>query len=364
MFLKDFSYGGKNLYETSEGYEKLLILYFTMHLLLEVVYVYAGCMPMIYANIGSVIFYFALFFVNKTDHKKLVAWCIMWEIFLHAIVATVFMGYGCGFFFWIIALFSMIFVPFYIPTDTPFLKGCALVYEITNVLAFVLLKLFSDYYLLPSKYVASTGCATLLYILNAFIAISIVVGHIIISSHSMDSYNAQLKKMNETDYLTGLYNRKYMIGLFNKELDRMDAGESGDISIAILDIDFFKKINDTYGHNAGDEILIDLANIFRFEGEGKYTVARWGGEEFAILGSYELSYDAFCEELKNLNKKIASTGFIADNNELTVTVSIGAAHYEPGMTIVDIVKRADDRLYEAKETGRNKVITSSENLLD
>ena len=364
MSFMDSFYGEKNLYEISHGYVVLIIMYFCIHILLEAVYIGCGCTPMAYINMISILIYIGLFFLNKTEHKIIVAWCILWDIFMHAVVATVFMGYNSGYFFWIISLFSMLFVSFYVPITNAFAKGMAVVYGTLTIVAFVALKYLADYGYLPDKYVPSPGVSGVLFVANAIIASSIVVIQLIVYSHHMNRYNATLKRMNDTDYLTGLYNRKSMIALFNKEVDRMDKGESGDISIAILDIDFFKKINDTYGHNAGDEILIDLADIFRSEGEGKYTVGRWGGEEFVILGSYELSYDDFCKELENLNKKIAGTGFIADNNELTVTVSIGAAHYESGMTIVDIVKRADDRLYEAKETGRNKVITRRENLLD
>ncbi|WP_158588703.1 GGDEF domain-containing protein [Butyrivibrio sp. X503] len=357
MSFMDSFYGGKNVYETSEGYEKLMIFYLCIHLALEVVYIGSSCTPMEIINIGSILLYVGLFFLNKTKHKLYVVWGTMWEILLHAVLGSVFMGYNCGFFFWIFSLVAMSFVPLYIPLYNVFLRSMATVYVVSNCIIFVLLKFFSEHGMLPSRYNASPQVANVMYFINASLSLGTVVGQLIFYSYSVSKYNATLKRMNETDYLTGLYNRKYMIGLFNKEIDRMDSGESGDISIAILDIDFFKKINDTYGHNAGDEILIDLANMFRSEGEGKYMVARWGGEEFAILGSYDLSYEAFCEEMRSLNKKIATTGFIADNNELTVTVSIGTAHYEKGETIVDIIKKADDRLYEAKETGRNKVIS-------
>ena len=123
----------------------------------------------------------------------------------------------------------------------------------------------------------------------------------------------------------------------------------------MLDIDFFKKINDTYGHNAGDYVLKTLAKKFIKFSKYGMLVGRWGGEEFLFMSS-SMQKDEFKECLERLRKEIENTSFKFNGKKLKVTVSIGIGKYKSGMTPTSLVRAADDNLYKAKQSGGNIVV--------
>lgn len=169
------------------------------------------------------------------------------------------------------------------------------------------------------------------------------------------------------DSLTALKTRAFFEEETSVYLEAIASNEKGkrkewfgfrNLSIAFLDIDHFKKINDTYGHDVGDEVLREVANVLKKEVRSGDTVARWGGEEIVIslLGASEEDAWRKAEELREI---VAGIKF-QKRPELLVTVSIGVASSENGLAFLDLVKRADTAVYKAKETGRNKVVKYSE----
>lgn len=161
-----------------------------------------------------------------------------------------------------------------------------------------------------------------------------------------------------TDALTGIANRK----LFDMELRRQarDAMETGEnLSLLMLDIDYFKKFNDTYGHQTGDEVLKLLASTMSKSVKGDDIPARYGGEEFTvILPSTDLAGAVHVAE--HIRERISSKKLInrATNQDLgRITVSIGAAAFEFGEPLRHLIKRADQALYKAKGNGRNQVVS-------
>jgi diguanylate cyclase (GGDEF)-like protein len=131
-----------------------------------------------------------------------------------------------------------------------------------------------------------------------------------------------------------------------------------DISFLFFDIDHFKKINDTYGHDVGDMVLKEFAQTVKNSLRVGDIFARWGGEEFVVilLGSNEVDSKLKADEIR---KKVESMVF-DDPKELKVTVSVGVAEFNDGITFENLIKNADNALYKAKETGRNKVVVFSE----
>ncbi len=152
------------------------------------------------------------------------------------------------------------------------------------------------------------------------------------------------------DALTNIYNRSKFNEVFNLEVKRALV-DGNHLSFAIMDIDFFKKVNDKYGHIIGDDTLITFANTIQKNTRQADTFARWGGEEFvlALPGS---DIDTAFKVVDNLRKGIENTTFKAIGS---ITCSIGLTQLKPGDSIDDILIRSDEALYEAKESGRNKV---------
>jgi diguanylate cyclase (GGDEF)-like protein len=167
--------------------------------------------------------------------------------------------------------------------------------------------------------------------------------------------NELLLELSNTDHLTGLFNRRYLMEALEKEFQR-NLRKGGNLSLIILDIDHFKKVNDTYGHLQGDVVLNKVALQLQKELRSYDIAARYGGEEFvALLPDAALKEAMFVAE--RVRQSIQGTKFSGALASLSITVSMGIATMPaPGGTTVDnFIKMADDALYRAKANGRNRV---------
>jgi len=157
-------------------------------------------------------------------------------------------------------------------------------------------------------------------------------------------FQKQLLNMAHNDKLTGLYNRHYMIEYMNQL-------EKENHFVAMLDIDHFKKINDTYGHDCGDFVLVQISKIMKETCEG-CIISRWGGEEFLFVGKAEMM-EELPEKLRStIEKDILHYG----DTDIQITVTIGVEEYLPGYSQEQWIQKADQKLYEGKGSGRNRVI--------
>lgn len=175
----------------------------------------------------------------------------------------------------------------------------------------------------------------------------------------------KLKKEATKDYLTGLNNLRQFNDSFNK-VSNLTIRRGEDLSALLIDVDHFKNINDTYGHDAGDTILKGIARIFLDTCRDYDVISRMGGEEFSILLLNCSKFKAF-KIAERIRKKAENTDFyISDNKAIKITISVGISSY-PELTskIDNLLKDADVALYEAKNSGRNKVvILNKKNLRD
>ncbi|MEM9810121.1 MAG: PleD family two-component system response regulator [Pseudomonadota bacterium] len=158
-----------------------------------------------------------------------------------------------------------------------------------------------------------------------------------------------------TDQLTGLYNRRFLASQGPKLLD--DArGEDKPLTCLMLDIDFFKKVNDTYGHDAGDVVLKEMSGRLTAAIRGSDLACRTGGEEFAILMP-NTSKDVGHQIAERLRASVEEESVTLPNGtNIDVTISIGVSNFDVRDSLAALLKRADDALYRAKESGRNRVI--------
>ena len=165
-------------------------------------------------------------------------------------------------------------------------------------------------------------------------------------------YNQELHKEADTDPLTGLANRRAMMDTI-----RLKKEDDPDLPfcVAIGDIDFFKKVNDTYGHNCGDYTLQELAKLFREKAENNYQVCRWGGEEFCFFipkknidEAWELMFD-LCESVRKMP-------LCFEGNEFSITITIGIEENDFQSPVDVILDKADKKLYMGKVAGRNRVV--------
>lgn len=169
--------------------------------------------------------------------------------------------------------------------------------------------------------------------------------------------NAKLQELSNTDPLTLLHNRRYMMLTLDNELQRSQR-KGSPLSIIMMDIDHFKRVNDQYGHQQGDEVLVQVAGLAR-EGLRVYDVAaRYGGEEFVLILP-ETRHEEACSVAERLRQRVQAHTFTGPLEKLNVTISLGIATY-PWVdinTIDSLIHTADTALYRAKETGRNRVVS-------
>jgi diguanylate cyclase (GGDEF)-like protein len=164
----------------------------------------------------------------------------------------------------------------------------------------------------------------------------------------------ELFRLSTTDSLTNIYNRRYMFELGDKAYLAAKRYKRN-LSVLMTDIDFFKKFNDTYGHNTGDEVLRAVANtLSKSVRQNIDVVGRYGGEEFGVILP-ETDLESAKQLAERLRKNVEELRLVEQYPELSVTISIGVAMLDEKEALDDVFKRADEKLYEAKKNGRNRV---------
>jgi diguanylate cyclase (GGDEF)-like protein len=175
-----------------------------------------------------------------------------------------------------------------------------------------------------------------------------------------DHYQKMLQDLNDTlkvvstqDPLTGLANRRLMLDRLEAEASLAER-RSVMFSLALIDIDYFKRINDTFGHDIGDEALVCVARYLAAGLRAYDVCARWGGEEFMILFPETNSYTA-AEIAERLRQQLAVLKCNSLPGDVYLTASFGIAEHQKGLPIKETIKRADNALYAAKHAGRDRV---------
>lgn len=178
------------------------------------------------------------------------------------------------------------------------------------------------------------------------------------SSHELSQMVKHLKEVALSDPLTGIGNRRLLLKELDAHLLSASSRKSG-ICYAMIDIDHFKRINDTYGHDVGDEILIAFTRRLRRCVRPTDLVTRVGGEEFGVILHYTQTDHFKLGSLERIISTINSRSFQTSAGPLDLTVSIGACYYRGGgekPSVKQIMKCADDKLYLAKDAGRNQLV--------
>jgi diguanylate cyclase len=164
----------------------------------------------------------------------------------------------------------------------------------------------------------------------------------------------RLRELNIRDQLTGAYNRRYLDSRLADECKR-HTRYGRPLSVVMLDIDFFKKVNDQHGHEAGDRVLAEVAARLAGSIRKSDCLVRYGGEEFCCILP-ETGLDSACLLADRFRCAVEQLTVKTGGTELRVTISLGVALQKKGDTPMSLLKRADEGLYDAKQSGRNKVV--------
>ncbi|RZL09046.1 MAG: GGDEF domain-containing protein [Rubrivivax sp.] len=161
----------------------------------------------------------------------------------------------------------------------------------------------------------------------------------------------RIQAMAIRDELTGLYNRRHMLELLDQQIKRQERA-GGSWTICLFDLDHFKRINDSYGHTVGDDVLRHFAEIARFTLRETDVLARWGGEEFLLMLP-DTPQDLAVLSIERIRQSMRCAPLVPEHPDLHVTFSAGVTEYQPGEVVRTTIERADRALYRAKAEGRN-----------
>lgn len=298
--------------------------------------------------------YVLSFYTTYLDHTRESAWISQILMIVWIILFIVMFGWDCGVQHY---LFAFLALNFTVSTAGERRKvltavgACAL-----RLALYAYARNFKPYSPLDP------GISVLIQILNTIFIFAQITAVMIIftkDAQKMEQklvrYNTKLQKLASVDALTGLWNRRSMWEYIHAVEYDYEIGNAGFVSIAIADIDFFKKINDTYGHDAGDEVLKAVAGLFMDKMKTCGRVCRWGGEEFLFV-FYGRNGDAAYDALQEIYDEIHRLTVPYENEEIRITMTFGLEEYDQNDGMEIAIHKADEKLYQGKESGRDKIV--------
>lgn len=329
-----------------------------VHFFLTGLFFYLDIKPLYVFNCISVLTYlFSMRFIKKSQFT-VVYYITYTEIILHSLVATLCIGWQFGFAQYIIGIVS---VGYYIGYSINAFHQNAKAPTINAVIAavsFMLCRVLSSF-VEPFYTVDRPVMEMFIYIFNSICTFSFLIlfsmlfiFEIKLASAKLRHQNAILDQLANTDPLTGLYNRRSM-NVFLEQALKSDSS----FAVVMCDIDDFKKINDTYGHDFGDIVLQEIAQITTNNVNESGYVCRWGGEEILMLISNS-SKEKTKEIAEGIRSAVDTHRFLSESGKTSVhcTLTLGVAEYEKGKTIEEVITQADYNLYCGKRNGKNMVI--------
>lgn len=330
------------------------IFLFLCHVFLMLVYVAIGHKFMICVNTFSLLIYLLSVPVCYKNIDRYMGIAFL-EIWIHQICGILSFGWTPCYQNWCFGMITAYFLPAF-SSERRGARQRPFIYAFLIIFTYFFLATFFPLVHLKITTELNIYMNSLLFIgNNSFVFINISLFALFYTSNN-NRKEIELSKKAEYDELTQLYNRRGINELGNSIISNAKE-ENKPYYIAILDIDYFKKINDKYGHISGDLVLKRLANIIRAYSNKGIIPGRWGGEEFVMIAPHTISYSEFTKILERLRINISEVKFDIENNkEINLTISIGAAKVKKHENIEEAIGYADINLYKAKSGGRNMLV--------
>ena len=357
----------RDILQSNDGFRKIAVVVnstlLAVHLILFIIFFFLKINFMAIFNVCSIILYVIMFrtAMKHTLFTYLVVSIL--EVMIHMIAATLCTGWETGFPLYTFSLVTVVHYAYYVHTPTPNQKWTALIASVIGGVSYLVLK--AVMFRITPFYAANIipETANKIYIFNAGIVFGIIA--FVMTQFTMDIFSRErdLHSIADRDELTRMFNRHKMRDIL--ELVQYDADiKVSNYSTAILDIDDFKLINDTYGHEAGDyvlkniaEMMINIAEKIDFK---RINVGRWGGEEFLVvqeLKKADGSIDECIETIKRIKEAIYNYDFNYKGNHMHISITAGISLHKDEDSISATIKKADDRLYKGKNAGKNCIIS-------
>ena len=331
-------------------YERMIILAFLCHILFTVSFITLSIWPLVIYNTLSCVFYAAIYLVSRKEYFRTAVSLVHLEICQFVIVTCYYLGWDLGFSFYLIALSTLVyFCPFkrkYIPY----------LFSLLEIITFLCMKIYTLNY--SPVVICQSSTVTAYYLFNSIASFVLIIYAAFISrvsavltEQNLVESNTQLQDMVNHDALTHLWSRTHLLDSYYHLAESETL-----INIVMTDVDNFKKINDTYGHDCGDYVLSKLADIIRSLCPPGVGICRWGGEEFVMMFP-----DCELSDLKPLIEKIRHTvatyQFSHQGHDFHVTMTFGISIGQESNNIHELISLADERMYQGKRSGKNRIIS-------
>ena len=323
------------------------IVFFLVHIAYLIIFLISKAYIMVYINLGSSILYLLLFVLFFKKKYQLYVLICGFEIPTYMFVATIFCGVLSGFQLCLIGLCILAFVAGYFLKDKRLFVR-PLIISILFMIAYMFLYFYSKYN--SPYYILSDTINSILYISHSLIVFVFCISFMYIMTAYVYQLEKKIRKESNTDKLTQISNRKALYEYFE-----LLGNQRSNYVIAIFDIDNFKTFNDDNGHLCGDYVLQEIAQIAK-ENSLDDFVSRWGGEEFVIISKIDNNIEDTIKKIDSIRNKINDFEFKYNNKTLHSTITIGVASYQNEASLDDWIKTADSKLYEGKNSGKNKTI--------
>ena len=343
----------KNTFEITAGVMGLV------HGGLMLIFLVADVIPLAMFNVLSVVVYLFCFILCRVGHIMPVYVSIVLEVTFYTVISTYFVGLRCGTYCF---LFSII--PIIIYFGSYLIKGkkrwSVILVLILNFLTFVVLyiRFFNE----EPIFLVAPEIMLVLVVFSAFAMVFSILFYNAIYIYSSENQlsilrqeNRQLSADAHEDALTSLLNRRGFLPLI-RSLMEPKSGRRTSFCIAFCDLDDFKRVNDSYGHEAGDEVLLHATKMIQQELPGS-DICRWGGEEFVILLK-DCDILTARSKVERLRKTVESNPTEFVGKQIFVTMTIGLEeNLESYTNPEDIIKKADERMYYGKQHGKNILVS-------
>ena len=362
-YIKDIINGEEYLSDRDK-FSIILHICAVSHFLFAILFLAFGSIILMLYNLLSFLVYESMVSLAKNKHFKLIVFAICVEVNLFVFLTSLAYGHELGF-----NLFCFLLIPasFYITYTAKNYKHPFLVSALISSIAMGMF-IFSIFYpggSFDKLVIDHPKLVSFSMVVNIFITcflLSIFSFMFTIemrnSTTTLENRTKQLKQLSSVDPLTKLANRRSMMEKLNIAMHLLKKDKKI-FSIVMGDIDDFKKVNDTYGHDAGDKVLVMVAETISSQLRDGDYVSRWGGEEILILVNGNL------EAAKSLSERILNklnqSEVIYENRPVKVTMTFGVAQANESFRIEDFIQQADNRLYYGKTHGKNQVVAEIPN---
>lgn len=343
-------YTSKNIIQ--QVYGKVILLTFFSHILFTIIFAAQEILPLFIYNIGSCLLYIGIYILTLQKRFRTTVLLTHLEICAFVAFSCIYAGWDCGFALYLLALSALVyFCPFerkYIPY---LLSGM-------EMILFLILKILSMR--ISPIHHFSNQATNSFYIFNALASFTLILYAAVVTKLSavmtedvLRRSNTRLQNLVDHDTLTKLWSRRHLTDAFQETIHKENP-----VSIVLTDIDNFKKINDTYGHDCGDYILSELGKLLKSSCPKETGICRWGGEEFVFLFSHE-NPDAVVPIIEHIRQTVEKYPFKYEKQPLNITMTFGISNSTEATDLKELIRLADKRMYYGKKMGKNTVITAN-----